>query len=266
MASSPTQTSHFGRQMRPPQLPPPTVLPLRYCSHNEDSTPIDEAECLLSLLSPSEGIKKNKEHYILASADPPTPPETKNDSQRRKGAQARPPPPPPQQRYNLRRDARLIPGVPIIYVKRSVMVLEPLSGVSEGIRNGVERGKLRTGFAAPAVNGKRKRGCDGDGDGDGGDSTAVKSGGSKKTKGQKGANPLSMLKSKKKDKQPTEKKSEKKQVADQKEKTANDPEAEKSLEDGDPATKTKRKRRHKRHKADGEEASAETAVPIPSES
>src|SRR5699024_11198772 len=72
MASQPINPK-TNNPYRPMHLPPPTTLPLRHCSHNEDSTPIDESSCLLSLVSPNPELKRNKEHYILATADPPSP-------------------------------------------------------------------------------------------------------------------------------------------------------------------------------------------------
>ncbi|EEP81909.1 predicted protein [Uncinocarpus reesii 1704] len=219
-SSSSTPQSRPPPQRRPAQLPPPTVLPLRYCSHNEDDTPIDETACLLSLLSPSQDSKKNKEHYILASADPVPP---REDGKRKS---TKPPP-----RYNLRRDARLIPGVPIIYVKRSVMILEPMSGSSEGVRDGVERGKFKTGLVSTVA--KRKREDDGD--------TETKP---KKAKKVKGPNPLSVKKPKKREdpasQEKMEKESPEKAVAPVKG-------VDNDHSDNDHAapTKTKRKRKHK---------------------
>ncbi|EAW08445.1 rRNA-binding ribosome biosynthesis protein UTP23 [Aspergillus clavatus NRRL 1] len=172
---------------RPMHLPPPTILPLRHCSHNEDSTPIDEVECLLSLLSPSADAKRNKEHYILATADPPAPPKSTSggDARKRKrgddeGFAAL------RRAQKLRVSARSIPGVPIVYVKRSVMILEPMSTPSENLRDGVERSKFRAGLNDEATLGKRKRGEEGE---------EKKKRASKKAKGP---NPLSVKKSKKK--------------------------------------------------------------------
>ncbi|KAJ5683533.1 hypothetical protein N7462_006698 [Penicillium macrosclerotiorum] len=134
---------------RPYCLPPPTILPLRHCSHNKESTPIDEVECLLSLLSPSTEVKKNKEHYILATADPIVKKKDDNtDSQQRKRKrdEDREEEQALRRARQLRVRARSIPGVPIIYVKRSVMVLEPMSNPSETVRDGVERDKFRVGL------------------------------------------------------------------------------------------------------------------------
>ncbi|OAX79402.1 hypothetical protein ACJ72_06279 [Emergomyces africanus] len=192
MASAPPQQPSSRHIARPPQLPPPTVLPLRYCSHNEDSKAIDEVDCLLSLLSPNPELKKNKEHYILATADPEP---TNTHTQKWKSIAATVPEPPTN---FLRKGARQIPGVPIIYVKRSVMILEPLSNSSEGVREGVERGKLKTGVTR-IVAGKRKRedGEDGE-DGEGQDKSVFPK--EKRPKKVKGPNPLSVKKPKNKPK------------------------------------------------------------------
>lgn len=207
--------------VRPAQLPPPTVLPLRHCSHNEDDTPIDEAECLLSLLSPSADVKRNKEHYILATADPATPKAApQNDKKRKRGVD--------EAEVALRKSrmfrsaARAIPGVPIVYVKRSVMVLEPMSSLSEELRDGYESGKFRAGLNDDAV---PKRSGDGE----------------KKKKGfkkVKGPNPLSVKKPKKRDTE-SARPAKKRQAEDGEGKVS----AERT-EDGDSAPKAKRRRRH----------------------
>ncbi|KKZ62170.1 hypothetical protein EMCG_03308 [[Emmonsia] crescens] len=249
MASSPQQPNSRPNA-RPPQLPPPTVLPLRYCSHKEDSKTIDEVDCLLSLLSPSPELKKNKEHYILATADPEP---TNTHTQKWKSIAAAAPEPPTNY---LRKGARQIPGVPIIYVKRSVMILEPLSNSSEGVREGVERGKLRTGVTK-TVAGKRKRD-----DGEEGEegleedrSAATKE---KKPKKVKGPNPLSMKKPKNKAKPSSGgggsgEGNEDKRLAEVEQQPAHDSKdgntKEPSNGGGESTGKTKRKRRHKSHKS-----------------
>lgn len=172
---------------RPHHLPPPTTLPLRHCSHNEDSEPIDEIECLLSLLSPSADAKKNKEHYILATADPLARKHDRTDQQQRKRKRddEREEERAMRRSRALRVHARSIPGVPIIYVKRSVMVLEPMSTPSETVRDGVEKDKFRAGLDTEPSLSKR-----GEGDGEG----PKKKPGLKKAKGP---NPLSVKKPKK---------------------------------------------------------------------
>lgn len=209
---------------RPLFLPPPTELPLRHCSHNADSTPIDEIECLLSLLSPSSDVKKNKEHYILATAEPllrktnPNEPKRKwktEDDRKEEEAMRR--------SKALRSAARSIPGVPIIYVKRSVMVLEPMSGPSESVRDGHERGKFRAGLDLEEALGKRKR--DGEEDEEDVSEEEPKK---KRTPKNKAPNPLSVKKAKKKPDAPAPKK--KAVVAE--------------AEGDDAVSKPKRKRRH----------------------
>ncbi|PLN77928.1 hypothetical protein BDW42DRAFT_152347 [Aspergillus taichungensis] len=179
---------------RPFHLPPPTELPLRHCSHNADSTPIEETECLLSLLCPStEAKKKNKEHYILATADPPAP---KKDAaaggdagrKRKRGGGVDEAAVALRSAQKFRSAARSIPGVPIVYVKRSVMILEPMSAPSDGIREGYEKGKFRVGLNDEAM--QKKRGGAGEGDKDKSKSKGVKK--------PKQPNPLSVKKPKKK--------------------------------------------------------------------
>lgn len=236
MASQPINPK-TNNPYRPTHLPPPTILPLRHCSHNEDSTPIDEVECLLSLLSPSKEVKRNKEHYTLATADPPAP--AKADSgdgkKRKRGAD--------EGRDALRRaqklriGARSIPGVPIVYVKRSVMILEPMSTPSEEVRDGVENRKFRVGLNDEAVLGKRKRTEDGE--------EKKKKRGPKKPKGP---NPLSVKKPKKK---PAETASGPKQEKRKEQKLDEAP--DRTNDDGESgAPKPKRRRRHhKSSKGDG---------------
>ncbi|RMZ79853.1 hypothetical protein DV737_g3268, partial [Chaetothyriales sp. CBS 132003] len=117
-----------GRRRRPDFLPPPTEVPLRYCKHRNDEGGdlgiLDEHHCLLDLVA---GQPKGNE-----------------DQQRRR---ARP-------HVDVREQARLIPGVPIVYVKRSVMILEELSGASERSRRSAEKDKFRDGLL---IDRKRKR-------------------------------------------------------------------------------------------------------------
>ncbi|WEW58803.1 hypothetical protein PRK78_004271 [Emydomyces testavorans] len=238
-SSSSAQQSHPPPQRRPRQLPPPTVLPLRYCSHNEDDTPIDEASCLLSLLSPNAELRRNKEHYILASADPAPP--VIDDG---KGKSAKPPP-----RYNLRRDARLIPGVPIIYVKRSVMILEPMSGSSDGVRDGVERGKFKTGLVSTAM--KRKREDD--------EEREPKV---KKVKKVKGPNPLSVKKPKKRENPASGKAKVQMKTQEAVPPAVEEVNNGQAVIDEDAPMKTKRKRRHKHQSHQESETKPDVSVAV----
>ncbi|PKX89721.1 rRNA-binding ribosome biosynthesis protein UTP23 [Aspergillus novofumigatus IBT 16806] len=237
MASQPINPK-TNNPYRPTHLPPPTILPLRHCSHNENSTPIDEVECLLSLLSPSKEVKRNKEHYTLATADPPAPAKADSgDGKKRKrgddeGRDAL------RRAQKLRIGARSIPGVPIVYVKRSVMILEPMSTPSEEVRDGVENSKFRAGLNDEAVLGKRNRTEDGE-------EKKKKKRGPKKPKGP---NPLSVKKSKKKTAETAggpKQENQKEQKSDEAPDRTND--------DGESsAPKPKRRRRHhKSSRGDG---------------
>ena len=246
---------------RPHHLPPPTILPLRHCSHNADSTPIDEIECLLSLLSPSADAKKNKEHYILATADPPTAKKAdKSDNpqqRKRKRDDEREEQEALRRARALRAGARAIPGTPIIYVKRSVMVLEPLSTPSENVREGVERSKFRAGLAEEPTLGKRKR------EGEGADDPEKKK--KPASKKVKGPNPLSMKKPKKRAEASGPASSAKKEKAQlQAGESARDGDAAGTSDkpDGEEsgAAKTKRRRRHHKGAREGGE-DADFAAP-----
>lgn len=237
-----------GKPFRPYHLPPPTVLPLRHCSHNPESEPIDEIECLLSLLSPNAEVKKNKEHYILASADPAVKKSdnnSDNQQRKRKRDEEREEERALRRARNLRVRARSIPGVPIIYVKRSVMVLEPMSTPSENVREGVEKDKFRVGLPEPQPK-----------TGDAPESAAKKKiPGLKKAKGP---NPLSVKKPKKRTAESGAAKAPKKSDAAEVSKetdTADQPDGE---EGGAPKTK-RRRRHHKSGLREGNEDGAPSA-------
>lgn len=245
MASQPINPK-TNAPFRPIHLPPPTTLPLRHCSHNEDSTPIDEQSCLLSLFSPSPDSKKNKEHYILATADPPSPEKvaaasTDPKKRKREVGEAEEA---VRRAKALRMRARAVPGVPIVYVKRSVMILEPMSNPSEDVREGVERGKFRVGIEGDAELGKKRK--------RGGDDEGKKKGGVKKAKGP---NPLSVKKPKKRVEGGASGSKQVDKKSDAAEGGAVD--VSEKHEDGDAAPKPKRKRRH--HKSAKREGGDEGA-------
>ncbi|KAI4171451.1 MAG: hypothetical protein LQ343_004189 [Gyalolechia ehrenbergii] len=149
----------------------------RRCNHHELDDPLSTLECLSSVVDPKKS-KTNRNRYVVASQD-----------------------------EEVRRFCREVRGVPLIYVKRSVMVLEPMAERTIDVKEGIERDKFRTGLRARL--GKRKRDSKEDkdaetedrperevanGDGRDGEEMAVKR---KKTRGPKGPNPLSVKKSKK---------------------------------------------------------------------
>lgn len=127
----------------------------RKCNHREA---IDPSQCIESIVN----IKgQNKHRYIVASQD-----------------------------LQLRKKLRKIPGVPLIYMNRSVMVMEPISDVSNQYNMNYESKKL-TGGLNDIEAGKLEKQNEGE-DGDG-DELEVKK---KKRKGPKEPNPLSVKKKK----------------------------------------------------------------------
>lgn len=186
----------------------------RRCGHHPDEfpEPLSTVECFQSVVDPKDS-GENKHRYVVAS-----------------------------QSQDLRRMLRGVRGVPLIYIKRSVMILEPMSDESARLRAREERSKFRAGLKPMA--GKRKRDDkDDDEDGDvvaNGKGTESKAPEKKKSKrpGPKGPNPLSMKKKSKKD---GEEASTAKKVAKTEEKPAEEP------------AKRKRKRKAKSTGAGGEE-------------
>ena len=144
----------------------------RRCGHHTLDEPLSTLECLSSVIDPKKSLM-NKNRYVVASQD-----------------------------EDVRRFCRDVQGVPLVYVKRSVMVMEPMAEGSVGVRDGIERSKFRSGLRGKGslLLGKRKRGEDEDSDvnetegkeansGAGGDEkVAIR----KKMKGPKGPNPLSV--------------------------------------------------------------------------
>lgn len=149
----------------------------RRCNHHELDQPLSTIECLSGVIDP-KGSGTNKNRYIVAS-----------------------------QEEEVRRYCRGLKGVPLIYVKRSVMVMEPMSEGSVGVRESAEKEKFRQGLRGRVAGlGKRKRDDEGLGDGDGvknGESASAVNGEAevvqkkKKARGPKGPNPLSVRKSRK---------------------------------------------------------------------
>ncbi|KAL7936062.1 Fcf1 domain-containing protein [Trichoderma chlorosporum] len=169
----------------------------RRCGHHPDQypKPLETMECMRSVVDP-KSTGENKHRYVVAS-----------------------------QSLDVRRMLRGIRGVPLIYIKRSVMILEPMADESVQIREREEKRKFRAELKNTL--GKRKReekeernGDDGGDDGSESDedvdqkkttqaSLAEKK--AKKNRGVKGANPLSMKK--KKPQQPPKKEAGKQEEA-----------------------------------------------------
>jgi U3 small nucleolar RNA-associated protein 23 len=85
----------------------------------------------------------------------------------------------------------------MVYIKRSVMIMEPMSEQSEGVRLGVEKGKLRGGVKPGMASVKRKREDDEENVNGGEKAGEEKEKKKRKIPGPKGPNPLSVKKPKK---------------------------------------------------------------------
>ncbi|KAL2017834.1 hypothetical protein VTK56DRAFT_1636 [Thermocarpiscus australiensis] len=192
----------------------------RRCGHLMDEDPLTERECMLSVVDP-KGRGENKFRYVVVTQD-----------------------------EWLRDRLRSVVPTPLMYVKRSVMILEPMSSASMQAREREERAKFLDGIVRRPQKRKREE-ADSDEEnsgseaededhGEGKDSQAgeaeAKDTPRKKRKkyGPKGPNPLSV------------KKPKKKSTADQKPRKPADSSAKAPAE-----TKAKRKRRKKSKDAQG---------------
>ena len=144
----------------------------RRCGHHELEKPLSALECLMSVVDPkSSGT--NRHRYVVAS-----------------------------QELEVRRAMREITGVPLIYIARSVMILEPMAQRTEEIRESGERGKVRAGLKGRReMTGTKRKREDPDVDNAGLDEQDPRGKSEtlvprKKPKGPKGPNPLSVKKSK----------------------------------------------------------------------
>lgn len=171
----------------------------------EDNSTKTPGACLWKVVAVDKTI--NKHRYIVASQD-----------------------------YRLRARLRKIPAVPLIYLNRSVMILEPMSEATRLAREEMENKKLITGLNS-VPNLKRKLGNDEQGSLEGESNLSEDSVPVKKIKRAKGPHPLSCLKKKKKP-TPSAKESTK--------------EKETSAE-----SKEKKKRRRAHHKRNKDEGKAE---------
>lgn len=143
----------------------------RRCGHHELETPLSELECIQSVLDP-KGSGTNKHRYVVATQD-----------------------------RDVRAAMREVAGVPLVYINRSVMVMEPMAGRSADVREAEEKSKVRAGLksrrGAEVVVGGEKRKADDDGNEEMKDGDAAPAPKRKKAKGPSGPNPLSVKKSKK---------------------------------------------------------------------
>ncbi|KAL2159171.1 hypothetical protein VTH06DRAFT_2603 [Thermothelomyces fergusii] len=150
----------------------------RRCGHLMDKDPLTERECMLSVVDP-KGKGENKFRYVVVTQD-----------------------------EWLRDRLRSVVPTPLMYVRRSVMILEPMSVASAQAMEREERSKFLDGIIRRANKRKREDDESGDEHSDaegksqgekngepGGDDKPKKK---KKRYGPKGPNPLSVMKPKKK--------------------------------------------------------------------
>lgn len=148
----------------------------RRCNHHTLDEPLSTMDCFSSVIG-SKNSDTNKNRYVVAS-----------------------------QEEDVRRYCRGIKGVPLVYVKRSVMVMEPMAESSVNAKAGIERDKFRTGLRRNglAVREKRKRvdelgdeRLEGISDPNSIDAQSEERRKKKKIRGVKGPNPLSVKKPRK---------------------------------------------------------------------
>ena len=80
----------------------------RRCNHHVLDEPLSTLECFNSVIDPKNS-HTNKNRYVIASQD-----------------------------EDVRRYCRGIKGVPLVFVKRSVMVMEPMAADSLNVREGMK--------------------------------------------------------------------------------------------------------------------------------
>jgi U3 small nucleolar RNA-associated protein 23 len=198
----------------------------RRCDHRPEDypEPLSTKDCLASVVDP-KGNKTNKHRYVVAS-----------------------------QELEVRKFMRGILGTPLVYINRSVMIMEPMAGATAENREKEERGKFRAGLKRGSGSLKRKRE-----DGEEDEKPGVQEDMPKKkvVKGPKGPNPLAVKKPKKKSEEAaaTEIKVEIKKELGNEVLNAGQP-------DGSLSTiKRKRKRKHKSGDS-GEAAPAATEMAV----
>jgi U3 small nucleolar RNA-associated protein 23 len=190
----------------------------RRCNHLPEDypEPLSTRECLASVVDPKD-TKTNKHRYVVAS-----------------------------QELEVRKHMRGIMGVPLVYIHRSVMIMEPMAGVTAENRDREERQKFRDGLKGGRASGslKRKREEDNETEkkeGGGADGAPKKT---RKQRGPKGPNPLSVKKPKKRPENEGSKSTLRHD--EEKEKESGAVAASSGAEEAsEPGKKRKRRRKHK---------------------
>lgn len=140
----------------------------RRCGHHELEEPLSTLECLSSVVDP-KGSGSNKHRYVVASNE-----------------------------KEVRSRMRRIPGVPLIYINKSVVLMEPMTNATEEHREREEKSKFKMGLKGqrkPDAGEKRKR-DDAEGQDDKSIATEAQEPKKRRQKGPKQPNPLSMKKKK----------------------------------------------------------------------
>ncbi|EAT88399.1 hypothetical protein HBI56_125630 [Parastagonospora nodorum] len=190
----------------------------RRCNHQDLDEPLSTLECLSEVVDPkSSGTNKNR--YIVAS----------NDSR-------------------VRGHMRSIAGVPLIYISKSVLLMEPMANATEELREREEKSKFKMGLKGqrkPDQTPKRKRDDEGEERDDQSVAVDTAPARKKRQKGPKQPNPLSMKKAKK-DKSET-------QPVPKKTKTTDADDAQPSAAEAAAGESSGRKRKRKpKSKSDGD--------------
>ncbi|KAJ4372353.1 hypothetical protein N0V83_004127 [Neocucurbitaria cava] len=199
----------------------------RRCNHQDLEEPLSTLECLSSVVDPKDS-KTNKHRYVVASNEP-----------------------------SVRAHMRSIAGVPLIYITKSVVLMEPMANASEEQREREEKSKFKQGLKGqrnPGAGEKRKRNDEEEGqsiaDGATGDARPSKQ---KRQKGPKGPNPLSVKKAKKETPAASPAKKAKSTIADEAQPSTT---AATDTADAEASGPRKRKRKHK-SKSDGANATGD---------
>ncbi|KAF2875024.1 Fcf1-domain-containing protein [Massariosphaeria phaeospora] len=194
----------------------------RRCNHHELEQPLSSLECLSSVLGST-----NKHRYVVSSDD-----------------------------IEVRSYFRQTPGVPLIYIYKSVMILEPMPTASLEVRDREEKSKFKAGLKgqrSASAGQKRKRE-----DKDSGleheripieqAGAVAKPEAKKRAKGPKGPNPLSIKKAKQSKAAPSELHDKTSNIKTMEPNRPSSPAADthgaSTLDDGE-SGKRKRKRKHK---------------------
>ena len=108
------------------------TLERRRCGHHPDEypEPLGTMECLAACVDP-KSRRQNKHNYVVASQD-----------------------------VEVRRHMRQIPGVPLLYINRSVLIMEPMADATQEFREWDERAKIKAEIKKEKGKSKRKHDSD----------------------------------------------------------------------------------------------------------